>query len=48
LLGFIAINLLAGFFPILGYVDLLGLVIGWLTDNAAEGIAAFWSMIFKF
>ena len=46
LLGLIILNLLASYIPILGYVNVLGIAMSYLSDILVMPITAFWGLIF--
>ena len=46
LMGLIVINLLAGYVPLLGYVNVLGIAMGYLQELFIFPIVKFWGLIF--
>ena len=48
LLGLIMVHVIADYFPIIGYIDLLGYVLSFATDILGKPITLFWNWIFGF
>lgn len=46
LMGLIVLGIIADFFPMLWFLDVLGLSLGWLADKLAFPIIWFWGLIF--